>query len=89
MDTTNAGSDSISGYQIAPDGSLSLLNANGRTGVTGSHPTDMALSVNSRYLYALDTGSNAINIFAIGSDGSLSSLGGVNAPAGSTGLAAW
>lgn len=88
--TTNAGSDSISGYQIAPDGSLSLLNDDGRTGLTGagSHPTDMALSINSQYLYALDNNTHAISAFGVGPDGSLAALPGASVPDGSVGLAA-
>ncbi len=89
--TTNAGSGSISGYRVASDGSLTLLNADGRTGDTGagSTPIDMALSKNSRYLFALGTGSHAITAFHVGEDGSLapvSALGGL--PAGAAGLAA-
>jgi len=32
------------GYRISRDGALSLLDADGRTGVTGPGPIDMALS---------------------------------------------
>ncbi len=88
--TTNAGSGSISGYAVSPQGKLTLLNADGRTGVTGdnSHPTDMGLSANSQFLYTLDNGSNAISAFKVNADGSLTSLGDTPAPAGAAGLAA-
>ncbi|MBI5040875.1 MAG: beta-propeller fold lactonase family protein, partial [Gammaproteobacteria bacterium] len=48
--TTNAGSGSLAGYAIGRDGRLSLLDPDGRSGVTGagSTPIDMALSNNSR-----------------------------------------
>jgi 6-phosphogluconolactonase len=48
--TANAASGSISGFRIGHDGSLHLLNADGRTGVTGDNPSDMVLSKNSQYL---------------------------------------
>jgi 6-phosphogluconolactonase (cycloisomerase 2 family) len=89
--TTNAGSGSISGYSIAPDGSLTLLDADGRTGVTGdgSSPIDAAFSNNSRFLYVLTAGSHAIHTFDVAADGSLTSMdldGGL--PIGAVGLAA-
>ena len=89
--TTNTGSGSISGYGIDVDGSLTLLDANGRTADTGagSAPLDMALSRNSRYLYALNSGSGTIGLWSIQADGSLQGLGAVGGlPAGANGLAA-
>ena len=89
--TTNTGSGSISGYRIQRDGTLSLLNPDGRTGVTGdgSSPIDMALSKNSKFLYALNNGSDSISAFQVHADGSLVPVGNVGglAPAG-VGLAA-
>jgi 6-phosphogluconolactonase (cycloisomerase 2 family) len=89
--TTNAGSGTISGYAIH-QGGLSLLDASGVTGNigAGSGPSDMAASRDSRFLYARAGGVNQIAIFAIGADGSLSSLGGwiTGLPAGWNGLAA-
>jgi 6-phosphogluconolactonase (cycloisomerase 2 family) len=78
--TANAGSDSISGYGVSHDGSLSLLDPSGVSGYTGagSHPTDMALSNNSRYLYALTTFSHGISVFEVGSDGSLTPVAGAS-----------
>ena len=89
--TANAGSDSISGYAVAPDGSLSLLDADGVTGLTGAggHPIDMDLSQNSQYLYALNSGNGTIAAFRVQADGSLTSLTGAGGlPAGAVGLAA-
>jgi 6-phosphogluconolactonase (cycloisomerase 2 family) len=45
--TANAASGSISGFPLGHDGSLKLLNGDGRTGVTSANPSDMALSQNS------------------------------------------
>ncbi|HBY95543.1 MAG TPA: 3-carboxymuconate cyclase [Chloroflexi bacterium] len=88
--TTNAGSGSISGYRVDQDGTLNLLDADGRTGVTGdgSSPIDMALSNNSQYLYVLNSGLHTISAFQVEADGSLTLLPGTGLPAGVVGLAA-
>jgi 6-phosphogluconolactonase len=87
--TTNTGSNSISGYAIGRDGDLTLLDADGKTAVTGAGPLDMALSRSSRFLYELSGGAGEIGAFAVNSDGSLDPLGTVGGlPAGAVGLAA-
>jgi 6-phosphogluconolactonase len=87
--TTNTGSGSISGYEVGRNGELSLLDADGRTGVTGPGPIDMALSGNSRFLYSLNSGDGTISGFRVGGDGSLSPTSGATGlPGGATGLAA-
>ena len=88
---TNTGSGSISGYAIDFDGSIELLDADGRTAVTGdgSAPIDLALTDNGRFLYSLNSGANTIGAFRVQSDGSLTRLpftGGL--PSGANGLAA-
>jgi len=89
--TTNAASGSISGFHIGHDGQLSLLDADGRTGVTGdgSAPIDMAFSGNNRFLYALGSGNGSISAFRVDlKDGSLKPIPGVNGlPSGANGLA--
>ncbi len=82
--TANAGSDSITGYRVANSGNLTPLNSDGRTGLTGdgSHPTDMALNNNSRFLYVLTTTNHGIGAFEVQANGSLTPVVGV------TGLAA-
>ena len=89
--TTNTGSGSISGYRVAKDGSLTLRDADGRTGDTGagSAPLDMSLSRNGRYLYTLNSGNGTIGAFRVGSDGELAAFAGVSGlPAGANGMAA-
>jgi 6-phosphogluconolactonase (cycloisomerase 2 family) len=86
--TTNAGSGSISSYQIADDGSLTLLNAMAGLTGAGSTPVDMAFSNSGNYLYALGNSAHTITIFQMGADGSLNNLGAVTVPAGVAGLAA-
>jgi 6-phosphogluconolactonase (cycloisomerase 2 family) len=75
--TANAGSGSISGYRIDRHGGLQLLDADGRTGVTGdgSHPIDMAFSNDGRFLYSLNSGNGTISSFRVGANGSLENLG--------------
>ena len=89
--TSNAGSGSISGYRIAHDGSISLLDADGVTGDTGpgSGPIDMALAGGSRFLYSLNGGNQTLGAFRVKADGSLEAIPGISGlPAGANGLAA-
>jgi 6-phosphogluconolactonase len=88
---TGNGSGSVSGFRVAPDGSIRLLDGGAASTIIGSGVNDIALSGNSRYLYALGTGSQqAIYAFRIQNDGSLQALGPVGGlPAGTRGLAAF
>lgn len=87
----NAGSGTISGYQVGANGALSLLSANGVNGMTGagSHPIDMGFSSHDQFLYVLASGSNMINVFSVNENGSLGFAGAFSSPAGASGLAAW
>jgi 6-phosphogluconolactonase len=88
---TNTGSGSVTGYAVAGDGTLTLLDADGRTGVTGpgSTPIDEDFSRDGRFLYVLGAGSHAVHAFAFASDGSLAPAGTApGLPAGAVGLAA-
>lgn len=80
--TANAGSGSISGYAVAADGSLGLITADGRTGITGpgSTPLDMDVSRDSRFLYVIEGGTGNIMGFSIGRDGSLAAMADVAPP---------
>lgn len=88
--TTNTGSSSVSGFQISPNGSLELLDADGRTGETGegSSPIDAIISSDGATLYVLSGGSNTVTAFHIAADGSLTNLGDVSVPGGSVGITA-
>jgi 6-phosphogluconolactonase len=87
--TTNTGSASISGYRIGHGGELTLLDADGVTGVTGPGPIDMALTRASRFLYSLNSGNGTISGFRVGEDGSLTPIGGAGGlSAAANGLAA-
>jgi 6-phosphogluconolactonase len=85
----NAATNTVSGYGIGRDASLSLLEANGVSGTTLAHPLDGAVSDDGRFLYVIDTAGQAISEFAIGHDGSLTSLGTMSGiPSSARGLAA-
>jgi 6-phosphogluconolactonase len=85
---TNTGSGTISGYSIT-DGKLTLLNDNGITATTGQTPGDVTLSLNSKFLYNLNSTSHSITLFRVNQDGSLNSLGSVEGlPVGAVGIAA-
>ena len=86
--TTNAGSGSISSFEIAADGSLTLLNATAALTGAGSTPLDMAFSNNGAFMYTLASGAHNITIFQFNSNGSLSNLGTVAVPVGVAGLVA-
>jgi 6-phosphogluconolactonase len=86
--SANTGSGTVSGFALAPDGSLTLLDGDGVTGVTGGAPADLATSRNSRFLYVRTGGVNDVVAFEIAADGGLTGLGSVDLPAGTVGIAA-
>jgi len=80
---------SISGYRIDTEGNLALLNGNGITATTGKTPGDITLSINSKYVYNLNSTSHSITLFSVHEDGSLDSIGTVDGlPEGAVGIAA-
>ncbi len=86
--TANAQGGSISGFAIANDGSIGLIDADGRTAVVGGGNVDLAVSGNSRYLYQL-TANRSISGFRIEADGHLTAVGNVvGLPPSTVGLVA-
>jgi 6-phosphogluconolactonase (cycloisomerase 2 family) len=86
---SNTGNGTISSYAIADDGTLALIEGAAANSGDGSSPTDMALSVNSRFLYVLEAGSNLVTAFEIGKGGSLTPIGEFgNLPPGAQGITA-
>ena len=88
---TGNGAGSVSAFAIAPDGAISLVDADGGTALIGAGINDIALSHNSRYLYVLQTGgAQAIHAFRVQADGHLTALGPIaGLPNGTRGLAAF
>lgn len=71
--TGNAGSSSISQFEIGRNGSLSLVAAQaGLTGPAGTGVTDLAVGRNGQSLYALAPGAARVVGFEVAADGSLS-----------------
>ena len=91
----NAGSGSIGGFAVSHDGILTPLSSDGRTGVTngsGATPLDMDVTRDGKFLYVLQTGTGTVGSFAIGTQGSLTTLPdtpGLAPLAGFQGLAAF
>ena len=84
----NAGTASVTGYRVAPDGTLSLLTAGGKTGTAAAGVTDLATSRDSRFLYGR-IGNGTVAAWAIENDGTLTDLGAVGGlPTGAAGIAA-
>jgi 6-phosphogluconolactonase len=85
----NTVSGTISSYEVSPEGYLTLLDPTAASPGSGSHPTDPALSNDSRFLYVRDPGLNTVDAFRIEADGSLTPVGTTQGvPTGSQGLAA-
>lgn len=86
---TNTGSGTISSYFIAPDGSLSLLNATAAVTGPGTAPIDFALSDDSHFLFVRLGTKGTVAGFRVESNGSLTPVGSINGvAAGAQGLAA-
>jgi 6-phosphogluconolactonase len=89
---SNAGTSSIAGFALGPNGSLTPLPGT----IVGLNPSgatnlDIAVSADGAYLYSLNGGNGSIGIFQIERDGSLTNfgtLGGLPAGAGLNGIAA-
>ena len=83
--TTNTGDNTISAFFIAPDGSLTLLDADGVAATTGTAPRD--LNTVGDYVYAQSDG--RIDVYAITQGtGALTALQTVRVPATARGVAA-
>ncbi len=84
--TSNAGSGSVSGYDVGQSGALTAL---GNT-ATGAGSVDPASTANGRFLYVRTGAAGDIVEFAVGAGGTLTPIGSVTVPgaAGGEGIAA-
>jgi 6-phosphogluconolactonase (cycloisomerase 2 family) len=89
---TGNASGSISGFAIAAGGSLTALDADGRTAAPAPSPRDLDFARNGRYLYAVSPGNattgGRVTGYRVGADGSLAEITSAPAAAGITGAAA-
>ena len=91
----NAGSGNVTGFSVAANGTLAILDPSGVTGSlgAGSTPLDLDVSQDSKFLYVLKAGANTVGAFAVDHDGSLSNLpdgiGGLSVRNGQMGIAAY
>jgi 6-phosphogluconolactonase (cycloisomerase 2 family) len=72
---TNTGSGTTTGYEVAHDGKLARLTANGITGFTGGGPTDASTDRDGETLFILSPSIGQIVTFRVNADGSLTRLG--------------
>jgi 6-phosphogluconolactonase len=89
--TTNAGSRTISGFEIGAQGQLTLLNLTGVSASTSGAPTDLAVTGEGRsYIYVLNSAAGIIDVFMQDGNGGLQPVaGGVTGMApGANGMAA-
>lgn len=87
--SANTGAGTISGYAVAEDGTLSLLDPDGVTAAAGGGPADLAISSGSRFLYVRNGRDGSISGYRVQGDGGLEPVELVSGlPAGSAGLAA-
>jgi 6-phosphogluconolactonase (cycloisomerase 2 family) len=89
--TGNAGTSTITAFAIRRDGVLERISASGADAATGagSHTTDLAVSADGQYLYALANVGQTVTAFRIGRDGTLAQAGQyVGVPVSTVGLIA-
>lgn len=65
----------ITGFAIAANGTLSPI-AGGFTGATGTNIAGMTIDSKGQFLYAADSGNNAVLAFSIASNGALTQIAG-------------
>jgi 6-phosphogluconolactonase (cycloisomerase 2 family) len=88
--TANAGSASISSYDVARSGQISLKQARAAELGSGGRPLDLASGRGGRSLYVLDRGNLRVAAFSLASDGTLRALNTAGTlPPFTTGLAAY
>jgi 6-phosphogluconolactonase len=89
---TGNASGSISGFRVDHDGSLTALDADGRTAVPAASPRDLDFARNGRFLYAISPGNTTtgglVTGYRVERDGSLREITSAPAAAGITGAAA-
>jgi 6-phosphogluconolactonase len=87
--SVNAGSGTISSYEVSTEGDLTLLDPTAAVTGSGSAPTDPGFSSDSKFLYVRDGKLGVVYGYRVDGDGSLIPVGTTDGiPAGGQGLAA-
>ncbi|MCL2394006.1 MAG: lactonase family protein [Acidimicrobiaceae bacterium] len=73
----NAGSNTVSAYTVAGNGTPSLVGATGVVATTDTGPIDLAASTDSHTLYVEAGGAGAVDEFHVNPGGSLTDIGSV------------
>lgn len=88
----NAGTSTIAGFVVGPNGTLTpIANTIVATYPSGAANLDMSISEDGKYLYTLNSGLGTVGVYSINSDGTLKDLGeidGLPKSAGFNGIAA-
>ncbi|MCB0062778.1 MAG: beta-propeller fold lactonase family protein [Caldilineaceae bacterium] len=88
--STNAGTASLSLFEVNSNGALTLLDARGGETGDGTGPTDAGVTRNGRLIYALSPRSQTVVGFSVEADGTLTMIGSFGGLAPNpAGLAAW
>lgn len=72
--TTNTAGDSITGFNLAADGTLASFGDGGATALPGDGPADAAFSGDGRYLYVVNGQTDSIGVMQLAADGTLTVL---------------
>lgn len=87
--TTNTASGSVSSYELASSGVLTLSNSVAANTGAMSSPIDMALNNGGRFLYVHAAGQQTVQGFRVEADGTLTPIGSAGGlPFGAQGIAA-
>lgn len=79
---SNYDSRNVAAFDVADDGTLSLLRDGALTRTAGVNPIGVAVTPDGRRLYVTHVGTGTVAGFAIGDDGALTTLPGSPYPAG-------
>ena len=91
--TSNSGSDNISGFNVAQNGTLTPIGSGVVAAIpAGSHNVDIAVSGDSKFVFTQDTAAGTIGVWSVNTDGSLKEVDlvpGLPKLSGTNGLAAF
>lgn len=91
--TSNSGSDNISGFNVAQNGTLTPIGSGVVAAIpAGSHNVDIAVSGDSKFVFTQNSAAGTIGVWSVNTDGSLKEVDlvpGLPKLSGTNGLAAF